>query len=122
MHKINKVNESERNWEPATHEDPKDPGVWKKVIVRHEEVDPKSKLMMVNLCKVPVGKTHKAHSHQTMEEVFYFTKGFGEITIDEEVQKIKAGDRIICPAKGVHQIRNIGDVELKYICFGVALD
>lgn len=66
-----KINEKEIDWEPAAHEDPKDPGVWKKVILKHEDVDPKSKLRMINLSKVPVGKTHAAHSHETMEEIFY---------------------------------------------------
>jgi len=119
---MKKINQKDRKWEPAAHEDPKDPGVWKKVIVRRDEVDPLSKLMMVNVCRVPVGKAHKAHAHQTMEEYFYFMEGHGEMKIDNKAVEVGAGDRIICPAKGVHQIRNIGDVELKYICFGVALD
>ena len=119
---VKKINQSSRDWEPATHEDPKDPGVWKKVIARHEEVDPKSKLMMINLCKVPVGKTHKAHSHETMEEIFYFTSGEGQVKIDDEIENVIAGDRVIVPAKGIHQVKNTGDVELEYIGLGIALD
>lgn len=122
MSNIKKINENERDWEPAAHEDPKDPGVWKRVIVKHEEADPKSKLMMINLCKVPVGKTHVAHSHQTMEEIFYFTQGAGEVKIDDEVVKVEAGDRIIVPATCVHQVKNTGDTELLYVGLGIALD
>ena len=119
---MKKINQSQRDWEPATHEDPKDPGVLKKVIVRNDEVSPKSKLMMINLCRVPVGKTHKAHSHKTMEEIFYFTQGTGQVKINKEIEEVKPGDRIIVPAKSVHQVKNTGDVELEYIGLGIALD
>ncbi len=116
------INQTSRKWEPATHEDPNDPGVWKKVIVRREEVDPGSKLMMVNLCRVPIGKTHLAHLHETMEEIFYFTGGIGEVKIDDETEKVERGDRIIVPAKSVHQVRNTGNIDLEYIGLGIALD
>lgn len=92
------------------------------MVVRHDEVDKNSKLMMLNLCKVPVGKTHKAHSHKTMEEVFYFTEGEGEIRIEEEIETVGPGDRVIVPATHIHQIKNTGNVELKYIGLGIALD
>jgi len=44
---MKKISQSQRQWEPAAHEDPKDPGVLKKVILKHDEIDPKSKLMMI---------------------------------------------------------------------------
>lgn len=116
------INQNSRHWEPATHEDPQDPGVLKKVIVTHEEVSPESKLMMINLCKVPVGKTHKAHSHKTMEEIFYFTEGEGEVRVGEEIETVGPGDRVIVPATLEHQIKNTGAVDLKYIGLGIALD
>lgn len=122
MKNIKKINENDKDWEPAVHEDPKDPGVWKRVIVKHNEVDPKSKLMMINLCKVPVDRTHAAHSHDTMEEIFYFTSGVGEVKIDNEAVSIKAGDRIIVPAGCVHQVKNTGNKELLYVGLGIALD
>lgn len=119
---MQKVNEANIAWEPAAHEDPNDPGVWKKVIVKHDEVDPDSKLMMINLSKVPVGRSHASHSHQTMEEIFYFTKGEGEVIIDEEVIKVNIGDRVIIPCKSMHSVRNTGKIELEYIGLGIALD
>ena len=119
---MKKINQEDLEWEPATHEDPTDPGVLKKVIVKHTSVNPKSKLMMVNLCKVPVGKTHIAHSHQTMEEIFYFTEGEGEVRIGEEIESVRAGDRVIVPAIQEHKVKNTGKIELKYIGLGIALD
>ena len=119
---MKKVNQKDRNWEPGSHEDPKNPGVYKKVLIRHEEVDSKSKLMMFQLCKIPPKTTHVAHSHPTMDEIFYFTEGSGEIDIDGEKEKIKSGDRIIVPAGRKHQIRNTSETELKFIGLGIALD
>ncbi|HSX19269.1 MAG TPA: cupin domain-containing protein, partial [Candidatus Saccharimonadales bacterium] len=109
---MRKINEKDLGWEPATHEDPENPGVWKKIVVKHEDVDPRSKLMMVNYCKVPVGKTHAAHSHETMEEIFYFTSGEGQVKINDEIEDVTAGDRVIVGAKGIHQIKNTGKVDL----------
>ena len=120
--KVKIVNQNSRDWEPASHEDPEDPGVLKKVIVRHEELDPKSKLMMINLSKIPVGKTHKAHSHESMEEIFYFTEGEGEVRVGEEIEPVGPGDRVIVPATVEHQVKNTGNTELKYIGLGIALD
>ncbi len=119
---MKKINVSDLTWEPASHEDPKDPGVLKKVIVAHSDVDPKSKLMMINVSKVPVGKTHVAHSHKTMEEIFYFTGGKGEVEINGEKSKVETGDRVIAKAGEIHQITNTGPNELKFIGIGIALD
>jgi len=40
----------------------------------------------------------------------------------EEIENIKAGDRIIIPAKSVHQVKNTGNTELRYIGLGITLD
>ena len=119
---MKKVNQKDRNWESGSHEDPQNTDVYKKVLIRHEEADPKSKLMMFQLCKIPPKTTHVAHLHSTMDEIFYFTEGRGEIEVDGEKEKIVSGDRVIVPADQVHQIRNTGKVELKFIGLGVALD
>jgi len=119
---MKKINQKDRKWEPGSHEDPKRPGVYKKVLIRREEADPKSGLMMFQLCKIPPKTTHVAHSHETMDEIFYFTDGSGEIEINEEIEKVKTGDRIIVPAGHIHQIRNFGETELKFIGLGVAID
>ena len=119
---MKKINQKDRNWEPGSHEDPQNPGVYKKVLVRRDEADSKSKMMMFQLCKIPPKTTHVAHSHLTMDEIFYFTEGSGEIEVNGEKEKIVSGDRIIVPAGKVHKIRNIGKVELKFIGLGVALD
>lgn len=119
---MQKVNKDDLKWEPAGHEDPNDPGVWKKVIVKHDELDPRSKLMMINLSKVPIGREHVTHSHGSMEEIFYITQGNGEVIVDKKVIKVRSGDRLIIPAKSMHSVRNTGKIELEYIGLGIALN
>lgn len=119
---MKKVNEKNVKWEIPAHEDPRNPGTLKRVIVKQEEVDPQSKLMMVNLAKVKPGRVHPAHSHPTMEEIFLFQEGRGEIKINTEVSPVGPGDRVIVPAKSQHEIRNLGKNELKFIGIGIALD
>lgn len=119
---MKKINENDLDWEIPAHEDPENPGTLKRVIVRHVEVDPQSKLMMINIAKVKPGRVHPAHSHQTMEEIFLFQEGRGEIKVNNEITKVGPGDRIIVPAKSEHEIRNIGKNELKFIGIGIALD
>ncbi|OGD87870.1 hypothetical protein A2870_01295 [Candidatus Curtissbacteria bacterium RIFCSPHIGHO2_01_FULL_41_11] len=119
---MNKININDLQWEIPSNEDPKNVGAWKKVLVIHAEVDPKSKLMMVNLARVLVGKVHPAHIHRTMEEIFYFLEGEGEVILDGEVESVRSGDRIIVPAGVSHEIRNTGKIELKFIGIGIALD
>ena len=119
---LKKINQKDRNGESGSHENPQNPGVYKKVLVRREEADPDSKLMMFQLCKIPPKTTHVAHSHPTMYEIFYFTEGKGEIEVEGEKETIVPGDRIIVPVGQIHQIRNTGKVELKFIGLGVALD
>lgn len=119
---MKKINIKNVDWIPASHEDSKNPSIWKKVLIKHEDVDPKSKLMSVILAKVPVGRTNNAHIHKTMEEIFYFTEGTGEIKIDGEVAKVKAGDCVVVPAGKTHLIRNTGQIELKLFGVAVALD
>ena len=117
-----KISDKDLDWEVPTHEDPKNPGAFKKVIVGREDVDPKSKLMMVNLARVLVGRIHPEHKHPTMEEIFYFLEGEGEIVLDGRASKVTSGDRIIVRAGTLHEIRNTGKKELKFIGFGIALD
>ena len=122
LQEMKKVNQKDRRWEPGSHEDPQNPGVYKKVLIRRDEADPHSKLMVFQLCKIPPKTTHVAHSHSTMDEIFYFTEGSGEIEVNGEKEKIVSGDRIIVPAGQIHQIRNTEKVELKFMGLGVALD
>ena len=119
---MKKININDLEWEVPSNEDSKNVNTWKKVLVRHDEMDSKSKLMMVNYARVLARKVHPAHIHKTMEEIFYFLEGQGIVVLDGKGEDVKAGDRIIVPAGVSHEIRNTGKIELKFIGIGIAID
>lgn len=72
-----------------------------------------------NITVVPSGKcAFPLHNHQVNEEMFFVLEGEGELRVGDETFAIKRGDFIACPPGGkssAHQIKNTGDVELKYL-------
>jgi mannose-6-phosphate isomerase-like protein (cupin superfamily) len=49
----------------------------------------------------------KPHSHKMLEEVYYVTKGHGELVLGKKVLKIREGDVIPIPKNTVHQLRPV---------------
>ena len=62
-----------------------------------------------------------AHTHQSEDEVFFILSGRGIFRYGEEVQEIRPGDCISCPAgSGVaHQLANPFGEDLVYLCIGM---
>lgn len=69
---------SEIEYVAASHEDPKNPGSLKKVLVRRDDLLD-GQVQMINWAKLPVGKAFEAHYHEDMEEVFVIMRGKVEI-------------------------------------------
>ncbi len=65
--------------------------------------------------KVPVGKTSLKHALKTTE-VYYITKGRGQMHINDEVEEVGPKDTIYIQPQAVQYIENIGDDELEFIC------
>lgn len=66
--------------------------------------------------RVPVGVTTIAHYHPRTEEIYYLLAGEGQMRIEEEWRKVVPGDAIAIPPGKVHQIRNDGPQELRFLC------
>ncbi len=66
--------------------------------------------------RLPVGAATTKHFHPLAEEIYYILTGTAEMQIESEVRTVGPGDAIAIPPKAVHQIRNTGDVELKFLC------
>jgi len=62
----------------------------------------------------PSGSTPQ-HTHPWEHEAFIL-EGTGTIQGGEEVNEIKAGDVVFVPPDELHQFRNTGDGELKFLC------
>ena len=103
----------------ASHEDPKNPGVLKRVIATAADLQA-GQVQMVNWAKLPVGHSFQKHYHEDMQEVFVLLQGSVEMTVETESVSMSAGDSVIVGVREVHQMANVGDSEAEYIVFGVA--
>tara|TARA_Y100000385_G_scaffold272235_1_gene312901 strand:+ start:258 stop:590 length:333 start_codon:yes stop_codon:yes gene_type:complete len=56
------------------------------------------------------------HTHAGQEEVYFFIKGKGEMTIDDDTFTVKEGD-VICIEDGeFHKVYNTGHMGLYFVC------
>ncbi len=54
------------------------------------------------------GKEIEAHI-DPMEEIYFVISGTGEMRVDEDIQKVKAGDAIWIPTGATHSLMNNSD-------------
>lgn len=62
------------------------------------------------------GAETQAHFHPNTEEIYYLLHGVGIMAIEEERREVSPGDAIAIPAGKRHQIRNIGEENLVFLC------
>lgn len=106
-------------FEPASHEDPANPGVLKRVLLQREAI-PQGIIQMINWAKLPVQHSFRPHYHEDMDEIFILVAGEATLSCDQETVQLKAGDAVIIPAQGVHEMRNDGTKEVEYIVVGIS--
>ncbi|OGE64879.1 hypothetical protein A3I48_01175 [Candidatus Daviesbacteria bacterium RIFCSPLOWO2_02_FULL_36_7] len=103
----------------ASHEDQDNPGVWKKILFKKDElVD--GRIQMINWAKLPVGKTFQAHFHEDMDEVFIILNGKTSIRINDEEDNLEKGDAVVIPMKHVHQMTNTCAEDVEYVVIGIS--
>ena len=103
----------------AGHEDPQSPSVWKKVLLKRDEVQD-GKVQMVNWALLPVGKTFSPHYHEDMQELFVIIRGETRITVEGDTAVLKRGDAVLIDPHEVHEMSNIGDEDVEYIALGIS--
>lgn len=64
------------------------------------------------------GKT-PLHRHQMAVEMFYILQGEAIATCDGRVLRLQAGDSILVPAMGLHELCNVGEGRLYVLCIMV---
>ncbi len=57
--------------------------------------------------------------HQFAVEMFFILKGEGLASCDGKTVPIRAGDSLLVPPTGIHEIRNTGKGRLYALCFMV---
>jgi mannose-6-phosphate isomerase-like protein (cupin superfamily) len=65
---------------------------------------------------VPPGATTEAHYHPQSEEIYYVLSGEGLLRIEDDESPVWAGNAVVIAPKARHQIRNIGAVDLVFLC------
>ena len=68
---------------------------------------------------IPPGKASLLHFHPEAEESYYILSGKAHIRIGEEDTTISAGQIVLIPPGNLHQIRNIGEVDLEFLAICV---
>jgi mannose-6-phosphate isomerase-like protein (cupin superfamily) len=56
------------------------------------------------------------HYHRVAEEIYFVTKGQGDMEIDGEHAHVRPGDAILIPAGAWHSLENNGTSELRILC------
>ena len=56
------------------------------------------------------------HSHKDQEEVYIFTKGEGEMQIDDKRFSVKDGDIVLVEKGEFHKVFNTSDIGLLFVC------
>lgn len=56
-----------------------------------------------------------AHTHNNLEELYYFTAGSGVMTLDGSDTPVTAGDAVLAPPGCKHEMRNTGNEPLKVV-------
>ncbi len=113
------IKASDLNYIPASHENPQDPGVLKKVLARKDDLID-GLVQMINWALLPVGKAFEAHYHEDMQEVFIILEGTAEIAIDEETATLYKGDAVFIPPRSIHVMKNIGATDVEYLALGIS--
>jgi mannose-6-phosphate isomerase-like protein (cupin superfamily) len=104
---------------PASHEDPDNPGVWKKIIFTYHDLLADSHIQMINMAILPPNKSFRSHMHEDLEEIFIMVKGWVIMNIDGNKAILHKDDAILIPPGAVHKMENISKTEANYIVIGV---
>jgi uncharacterized cupin superfamily protein len=64
----------------------------------------------------PGGRAHAAHAHAADQvEGLFIIEGEAEIQIDDEVQRLQAGEAALINTRRLHGFRNAGATPLRYL-------
>lgn len=112
---------SEIQFIPASHEDPNNPGVLKRVLATRDDLID-GRIQMINWASLPAGSAFQAHYHEDMEEVFIILTGRTEMTVNGVSNELAPGDAIVIAPREVHSMKNLTDKDLEYVVLGISTE
>jgi len=104
---------------PASHENPLDPGVWKKVLFPQADLQ-SGVVQMVNWARLPAGKRFAAHYHEDMQEIFVILQGEAHLQVGADRVVMRRGDAVRIDAREVHTMSNPGSDAVEYLVVGIS--
>ena len=105
--------------EPASHEDPRDPGVLKKIMLKAGELHA-GHIQMVNWATLLPRKSFQNHYHEDMQEIFIMLEDGAKGHIHGKEIELFKGDILVVDPKEHHELINMTDKPLNYVVFGIA--
>ena len=78
--------------------------------------------LIVSKTILHAGKETGGHNHSGQEEVYIFTKGYGEMVVGDNKYEVESGDVILIPDGDFHKVWNTtgygisGYGDLEFIC------
>ena len=109
------------DWQPASHEDSANPGVWKRVLARRDDLIA-GRVQMVNWSRLPPHASFRPHYHEDMQEVFVIIQGSVRMDAGGESTTLAAGDLVLIEPGEVHSMVNLNDAPAEYLVFGVSAE
>ena len=97
---------SEISFVPASHEDPQNPGVLKRILAKRDDLLD-GRIQMINWASLPASSQFQSHYHEDMQEVFIILKGPVAMTVNDDVTELNAGDAIVIEPREIHSMKNL---------------
>ena len=113
------IRSTESPFIPASHEDPRNPGVLKRVIATRDILQ-RGQVQMLNWAQLPAGLSFQPHYHEDMQEVFVMLSGHVRMTVDGAEALLEPGDTIIVEPREIHIMTNLGSTTAEYVVFGIS--
>jgi len=104
---------------PASHEDPKDPGTVKRVLIKAQD-EIHGTIQMINWAILLPGKTVAGHFHHDMQELFIMLQSGIVATIENKKISLGRGDALVVDAGEKHEMKNPSAAPIEYIVVGIA--
>jgi mannose-6-phosphate isomerase-like protein (cupin superfamily) len=103
----------------ASHEDPQNPGVRKRVMATRDDFQD-GHVQMLNWAVLPIGSAFQRHYHEDMQEIFVLVRGLAEMQCAGNTISMKPGDAVFVDAMERHSMQNTGEIDVEYIVFGIS--
>jgi len=93
-----------------------DPAIKKSVLFRNGEIPHVTQVAQAVFLP---GQHVKAHSHETMYELFICSQGEGRVILNNQEHQFHEGDFILCEPNDTHEVINDGQIDLVMTVFGI---